>query len=71
MYKRQALAAQADNELASMRNVFFDRIGPVILQIMSEKQASVILDRSLAQWALPEADITDLAISRIDQTFVP
>ncbi len=45
---------------------FLSASEPVLEQIMREAGASVILDRGNALLALPSADITDLAIGRVD-----
>ena len=67
---RSAIEAQADKELTAIRDVFRERIGPVIAQIMMEQNASIIIDRSMALWWADSLDVTQLAIDRIDQTFV-
>ena len=67
---RSAIEAQADKELTAIRDVFRERIGPVIAQIMVEQNASIIIDRSMALWWADSLDVTQLAIDRIDQTFV-
>lgn len=45
---------------------FLTAAEPVLEQIMLEAGASVVLERGSAFLALPSADITDLAIARVD-----
>ncbi|MEO1794451.1 MAG: OmpH family outer membrane protein [Pseudomonadota bacterium] len=48
------------------QQAFFGRIGPILAEILNERQALVVLDRRNVFAASEAADITDIAISRID-----
>lgn len=48
------------------RQIFFSEAGTVLTQIVRERDAVVLMDRRSVLAAIPEADITDIAISRID-----
>ncbi|MEM9342639.1 MAG: OmpH family outer membrane protein [Pseudomonadota bacterium] len=48
------------------QQAFFGQIGPILAQILNERQALVVLDRRSVFAASEAADITDLAIARID-----
>jgi len=50
------------------QRAFFQRVLPVLNQILEESGADVILDRSAAIITTARVDITDLAIARIDAT---
>lgn len=49
------------------QSAFFDRIGPILGVLVRELGAVVILDRRAILLATQNIDITDLAITRIDQ----
>ncbi|WOI57017.1 OmpH family outer membrane protein [Palleronia sp. LCG004] len=48
------------------RQDFYGRIGPILQDILDERDALVLLDRRAVLSAVGAADITDLAIGRID-----
>ena len=49
------------------RRKFLETISPILQQIMIEAGASVILERSVVFMSANVSDITELAISRVDQ----
>lgn len=48
------------------QQAFFGQIGPILAQILNERQALVVMDRRNVFAASEAADITDIAIARID-----
>lgn len=60
--KARDLAAQRD----AARQVFLQASAPVLAQILQERGAVAILDRSAIILSFDRADVTDLAIARID-----
>jgi Skp family chaperone for outer membrane proteins len=64
--KARDLAAQRD----AARQVFLQASAPVLAQILQERGAVAILDRSAIILSFDRADVTDLAIARIDAVLV-
>jgi Skp family chaperone for outer membrane proteins len=64
--KARDLAAQRD----AARQVFLQASAPVLAQILQERGAVAILDRSAIILSFDRADVTDLAIARIDSVLV-
>lgn len=71
--KVQALRAERETAEANLRQQiedaqleFFDRIGPVLGQLVRERGAVLVLDRRAILLAAADVDITDEAIARID-----
>ncbi len=48
------------------RQEFYGRIGPILQSVLAEREALVLLDRRAVLSAVEAADITDIAIARID-----
>lgn len=61
------LAARQDQS----QRAFLEKVGPVLAQILIEKGADLILDRSSIIISSSRIDITDLAIARIDASLMP
>jgi len=49
-------------------NEFYTALQPVLEQVLAERGANVMLERSSVMMAAPELDATDLAISKINAT---
>lgn len=64
--KARDLAAQRD----AARQVFLQTSAPILAQIMQERGAVAIIDRSAIVLSFDRADVTDLAIARIDAVLV-
>lgn len=71
--KVQALRKERDTADANLRKqiedaqlAFFDKIGPVLGQLVRERGAVMIIDRRAVLLAAADIDITDDAIARID-----
>lgn len=62
--KARVLALQRDEA----RALFFEAARPVLAELMREAGAGVILERSSVFLSANATDVTDLAISRIDET---
>ena len=61
---RDALVTRRGTERAA----FFDRVHPIIGQLMLERNASVVLDRRSVFLAIGSADITQEAIALVNET---
>lgn len=67
--REQEAKARSVNERRDIGRLrFFDAVEPVLAQIMQDTGASVILERSTVLMSANAADITDLAITRINAT---
>lgn len=62
--KAQALVAKRDEE----RKAFLQLAGPVLGELLGERQASAILDKGLVIVSLSAIDITDEAIAKLNAT---
>jgi Skp family chaperone for outer membrane proteins len=62
---------QLEAQQAQAQRTFLQRAGPVLAQIMKEKGADVIVDRSAIILLNARVDITNLAIERIDASVLP
>jgi Skp family chaperone for outer membrane proteins len=65
--KLNDLSARRD----AARKTFVETAGPVLAQIMGERGAAAIIDRSAVVISFERIDITDLAIARIDLLLAP
>ena len=63
---RDAKEVELQQRRVEARDAFFNDVSELVGQLMLERGASVILDRRSVFLALSAADVTDLAISRID-----
>lgn len=71
--KVKSIRAEQDRKEATLergavevRTEFFNSIRPIISQIMAERQAEILMERSAVIWTIPEANITNSVIERID-----
>lgn len=65
--KRQAAKARALSERQDdLRNTFYERVTPVLAEVMAERGAVAIIDKKAIIIAFGRIDITDAAIARID-----
>jgi len=64
---------QISQDLVSFREnaqqQFFSQVGPVLIQLMRDYQVAVIIERASVVLSLPNIDLTDEAIRRIDEVF--
>ncbi len=60
--KVRALALARDED----RKAFLRKVGPILGELMGEKGASVILDKSIVILSLTAIDVTEEAITRVD-----
>ncbi|MEM0976697.1 MAG: OmpH family outer membrane protein [Pseudomonadota bacterium] len=64
---------QAAQDLVEFRETrqqeFFQQVGPVLLQLMREFRVAVIINRDSVVVSLPNIDLTDAAIQRVDALF--
>lgn len=64
---RDAVREELLSLRAQERTRFLDRVRPIIVALMVERGASVVLDRRSTFLTLSPADVTDAAISLIDE----
>ncbi len=65
--KARALTQQFENR----RQLFFQRVGPILSAILQERGADVLLEQGATLLVRDKAVITDLAIERIDAELAP
>jgi Skp family chaperone for outer membrane proteins len=53
-----------------LKPLFFNQIRPIIKKIMSEYDASIILEKNSVIWSLVSIDITNLIVERVDEAFM-
>ncbi len=68
---RDAKASDLAARREAARKTFIETAVPVLAQIMSERGAAAIIDRSAVVLSFDRLDITDLAIARIDLQLAP
>lgn len=51
------------------QQIFFNQVGPVLINLMREKRIAIIVEREAVVLSLPTVDLTSDAIRRIDQAF--
>lgn len=64
--ERETAEANLRKQIEDAQLEFFDRIGPVLGQLVRERGAVLVLDRRAILLAAADVDITDEAITRID-----
>lgn len=64
--ERESAEANLRQQIEDAQLEFFDRIGPVLGQLVRERGAVLIVDRRAILLAAADVDITDAAIARID-----
>ena len=64
--KRQIAAAEMEMTQRKALSDFANALRPVILEVVREKNAKVVLDRSQTQYVEPSFDSTSLVISKLD-----
>ncbi|WP_084396094.1 OmpH family outer membrane protein [Henriciella aquimarina] len=64
--RRKIASAELQATERAAWNQFFSAMQPVLQEVVAEKGADVILDRSDAIYASPSVDATDLVISKMD-----
>ena len=64
--KRQIAAAEMEMTQRKALADFANALRPVILEVVREKNAKIVLDRSQTQYVDPTFDSTSLVISKLD-----
>lgn len=59
-------AREIQEERDAGQQDFFNRIGPILLALVRERQAAVLLDRRAVFLAAEAVDVTEAAVARID-----
>lgn len=59
-----------DQKFQELKPLFFNQIRPIIEKIMSEYNASIILEKNSVIWSLVSIDITNLIVERVDEAFM-
>lgn len=67
---RMARLRDLETRQTQAQRTFLQKVGPVLAQILTEKNADLIIDRSAVILLNARIDVTDLAIERIDATLV-
>lgn len=68
--ERRARAAQLNDLEREIPNVFRLRIRPIMTNLLQELKATVILDVNSNDIFDPAADVTNIAINRVDEAFL-
>ncbi len=66
--KRQRASQELSQTEQAALNNFGVALDPVLQQIVDERGADLLLERSVVAFASPEVDVTDLVIQRLDAT---